>query len=60
VGREQLHALLGFKTLSPITSNPDEWIDRSDTSGSPLWQNTRDPSVFSLDAGKSWYSLDER
>ena len=57
--REQLHALTGYKTLSPITSDPGEWIDQSDSSGAPLWQNNRDPAVFSTDGGKTWYSLDE-
>jgi hypothetical protein len=59
VAREQLHALLGFKPLSPLTSDPAEWIDRSEMSSTPLWQNRRDPAVFSTDGGKTWYSLDE-
>jgi hypothetical protein len=59
IAREQLHALLGFKTLSPVTSDPAEWMDRSEISSTPLWQNRRDPSVFSTDGGKTWYSLDE-
>jgi hypothetical protein len=58
VAREQLHMLLGFKTLSPITGNPDEWVDQSEISGTSLWQNKRDPSVFSNDEGRSWYSLE--
>jgi hypothetical protein len=59
VAREQLHALLAFKTLSPITSDPGEWIDQSEVSRTPIWQNRRDPSYFSTDAGKTWYSLDQ-
>jgi hypothetical protein len=58
VAREQLHALLGWKALSPLTSDPAEWEDRSEMSGRPLWQNKRDPAVFSADGGKTWYSLD--
>ena len=54
IAREQLHALLAYKTLSPLTSDPAEWIDQSEVSGSPLWQNRRDPSVFSTDGGKTW------
>ena len=57
--REQLHALLGFKTLAPITSSAADWIDQSDASGCPMWQNRRDTSVFSTDAGQTWYSLDD-
>lgn len=59
VAREQLHALLGYKTLSPLTSDPAGWEDRSEISGTPLWQNRRDPSVFSTDGGKTWYSVGE-
>jgi hypothetical protein len=59
IAREQLHALLGFKALSPLTSDPAEWIDQSAVSGNPLWQNRRDPSVFSTDGGVTWYSLDD-
>lgn len=57
--REQLHALLGWKVLSPLTSDPAEWIDQSEASGVPMWQNRRDPSVFSADGGQTWYSVDE-
>jgi hypothetical protein len=60
VAREQLHALLGYRALSPLTSDPAEWEDRSEISGAPLWQSKRDHSVFSADGGKTWYSLDER
>lgn len=59
IAREQLHALLGFKALSPLTSDPAEWIDQSEASGTPMWQNRRDPAVFSKDGGVTWYSLDE-
>jgi hypothetical protein len=55
--REQLHTLLGYGVLSPITSDPADWIDQSIPSSSPMWQNRRDPTVFSVDHGKSWYSV---
>lgn len=48
-----------FKTLSPITSNPTEWNDVSRMSGRPMWQSNRDPSYFSHDAGKTWYTVAE-
>lgn len=60
VALEQMHKLLQYRTLSPLTSNPDEWMDRSEMSGSPLWQNTRDPAAFSLNGGYSWYFVDGR
>ncbi|MGI8333490.1 hypothetical protein ACRYCC_26355 [Actinomadura scrupuli] len=59
VAREQLHSLLGFEPLSPLTSDPAEWIDRSDISGTPMWQSARDPKAFSTDGGKTWYLLGE-
>jgi hypothetical protein len=59
VAREQLHAVLAYRPLSPLTSDPAEWIDRSEASGgNPMWQNTRDPAVFSTDAGQTWYSVE--
>lgn len=57
---EQLHTLLQFRTLSPITSDPDEWIDQSPISSTPLWQNMRDSAAMSRDGGKTWYFVDER
>lgn len=55
----QLHALLQYRTLSPLTSDPDEWIDRTEMSGTPLWQNARDPRVMSTNGGKDWYLVGE-
>jgi hypothetical protein len=60
IARQQLHALLGFRALSPLTDAPAEWIDRTAISGGhPLWQSTRDPQAFSTDAGATYYLLDE-
>jgi len=47
----------------PLTSlgNPTETGEYEDCTemggGNPLWQSTRDPSVFSYDNGKSWEKL---
>jgi hypothetical protein len=60
VAIQQLHTLLRFRTLSPLTSDPDEWEDCSEISGSPLWQNKRDSAAMSTDAGRSWYYVDGR
>lgn len=50
--------VINFKTLTPITSDPEEWVDRSLVgSGNPRWQNRRDPSYFSNDGGKTWYCI---
>lgn len=60
VAIDQLHRLLRFRTLSPLTSDPDEWEDRTEISGSPLWQNRRDSAAFSTDAGQTWHFVDDR
>lgn len=57
---EIFNRVVNFKTLTPITANPEEWNDVSEMSPGPLWQNRRDPSFFSLDAGKTWYNVDTR
>lgn len=55
-----LHELLQFHALSPLTADPDEWIDQSEPSGYPLWQNCRDSTAFSEDGGKTYWLLSER
>jgi hypothetical protein len=55
-----LEKLLRFQPLTPLTSDPDEWMDVSDASGgNPMWQSRRKPSVFSKDGGQTWYDLDD-
>lgn len=50
-----LERLLRFQPLSPLTSDPAEWIDRTEANGGqPMWQSTRDPRVFSHDGGRTW------
>lgn len=58
--RDQLHALLAYENLSPLTDDPAEWIDQSEMSGSPLWQNRRNSTAFSEDGGATYYLLAER
>ena len=56
------HKLANRKTLTPITSDPDEWEDvssYSDDLPDTLWQNKRDCSYFSSDKGQTWKSVDE-
>lgn len=57
--RDILHKLLGWENLTPITSNPDEWEDESERSGYPMWQNKRNPALFSKDGGKTWYNVNK-
>lgn len=52
--------LARFTPLTPLSSNLDEWIDRTEESdGNPMWQSKRSPSTFSKDGGKTWYDLDD-
>lgn len=50
-----LEKLLRFQTLTPLTSNGDEWMEVADK----VWQSNRCPSSFSVDGGKTWYDLDD-
>lgn len=54
VGIAALERLLRFQVLTPITAD-DPWVEV----GAGLWQSGRQPSVFSKDAGATWYDLDE-
>lgn len=49
--------LMRFEPLTPITSDPDDWVDHGDMGGEHLWQNRRDGRLFSTDGGKTWYSV---
>ena len=50
-----LEKLLRFQTLTPITSNSDEWMEV----GTSMWQNKRNPAIFSKDGGKTWYDVND-
>lgn len=45
--------------LSPLTNDPEEWMDISEMSNSPLWQSKRDFSCFSDDNLETYYDNDE-
>ncbi len=56
-----LHELLQFHPLTALTSDPADWIDRSEASGGhPVRQNRRDSRAFSEDGGKTYWLLHER
>jgi hypothetical protein len=57
--REIFDKLASFKTLSPITSDPEEWTNVATDGQKDLWQSKRDPAMFSHDGGKTWKSVDE-
>jgi hypothetical protein len=57
-----LNELLQGHNLSPLTDDPDEWIDQTIYSATPdvsLWQNKRRSEAFSLNRGRTYYLLSE-
>lgn len=59
LGVEQLHTLLQFRSLAPLTDDPAEWEDRSEETGQPMWQSRRNLEAFSTDGGKTYTLLYE-
>ncbi len=55
-----LEVLLRRGTLTELTADPGEWIDRSEQSGYPMWQSARCPAAFSSDGGKTFWLLPNR
>ena len=56
---QMLTALLERKALTPVTTDPDEWVDRSDISGTPMWQAARDSTLFSDDGGRTHWDVND-
>jgi hypothetical protein len=58
-----LNDLLQFKNLSPLTDNPEEWMQVHDGGllyrGHTVWQSRRNPEAFSHDGGVTYYLLSE-
>jgi hypothetical protein len=54
-----LERLLRYKPLSELTDDPAEWIDRSEMSSMPWWQNIRDSRAMSHDGGKTYWTTHE-
>jgi len=49
--------LMRYEPLTPLTYGPEEWMNVSDMSESPMWQNIRKSDVFSVDRGETHYCL---
>lgn len=56
IGIAVITGILEFQNLSPLTDNPDEWIEIVDGT----WQNKRNGEAFSSDGGRTYYLLSER
>jgi hypothetical protein len=59
IAREQLHTLLAFGNLTPLTDDPEDWHDHGEISGAPLWQNQRNSACFSEDGGKTYWNVND-
>lgn len=57
---EIFNKVIEFKTLTPLTANPEEWTDVSEMSQGPMWQNNRNPAFFSNDGGKTWWHVETK
>lgn len=58
---QTLERLLRFEPLTPLTDDPDEWMDVSGYAASDArWQSRRHSEAFSHDGGKTYYRLSER
>lgn len=51
--------VINYKPLTPISSNPEEWMEVGKDSRGNCYQSRRIPSVFSYDGGKTWYDIDK-
>lgn len=51
--------LARYKTLSPLTDDPEEWM-QVEMGDKECWQSRRQSSCFSSDSGKTYYDIDEK
>ena len=54
-----IERLLKGDILTPLTNNPDEWMNVTEMNGSQLHQSKRKFSCFSDDNLKTFYDIDE-
>jgi hypothetical protein len=59
---QTLNELVQFKPLTPLTDDPDEWMEVSEYMGKTCWQNIRDHSVFTDKAPylRDWYDINDK
>jgi hypothetical protein len=53
-----LDKLLRYEHLTPITDNPEDWMNVSEYLPG-TWQCRRNPALFSADGGKTYYHVDK-
>lgn len=58
-----LARLLAFENLTPLTSDPDEWVDRTEMSGLPdghtMWQSGRNSRAFTDDQAATFWLVSD-
>lgn len=52
--------LMRFDPLTPLTNDPDEWMEVEGFGKLKAWQSRRNSSCFSNDGGRTYYDIDER
>ena len=60
---EIFNRVANFKTLTPLTADPSEWMEVSEyySKDHPaVWQNRRQSSCFSDDGGKTYHDINEK
>lgn len=53
---DMFEMLLRGDNLAPITDNPEDWDYLSEAE---VWQNYRNPNVYSTDGGRTWFDARE-
>lgn len=59
---EIFNQLASWKPLTPLTDNPDEWMELEEEMvgyDEMRWQSRRDPSCFSGDGGRTYWTNDD-
>ena len=54
-----LEQVLRYKNLTPLTDDPAEWMDVSEYTEGPMWQNIRNSGAFSQNGGKTYTLVGE-
>ena len=54
---ELFNRLVKWKALTPLTTDPSEWVDISEMNGKKLYQSNREYSCFSEDL-ETYYDVD--
>lgn len=47
------------ENITPLTNNPEEWINLGDLNGKDWWQSKRNSACFSDDNLKTYYNIDD-